>query len=134
MNSLRLSAGFSLFALWLASIVVVLALGYLSLRWRPDAKRRLVSQAEAGIVGGADLYITVDERLLKRTKSAGIVAEPFAIAVHTPVIAVVARRALELTSLRDDGGARGDSVRDRIESGCHRSSFTKDRQSRWVPG
>ena len=57
------------------------------------------TESETGLVGGADLYITADDFLLKKAHDEGIVAEQFSLAEQRPVIAVTVQSGREINNI-----------------------------------
>jgi ABC-type molybdate transport system substrate-binding protein len=49
---------------------------------------QIKTEFETGLVGGADIYITADDRLLDKAHQSGVIAERFSVAEQRPVIAV----------------------------------------------
>ncbi|MDA7870701.1 substrate-binding domain-containing protein [Mariniblastus sp.] len=49
---------------------------------------QITMEFETGLIGGADIYITADDRLLDKAYQAGVIAERFSVAEQRPVIAV----------------------------------------------
>lgn len=62
---------------------------------------QITMEFETGLVGGADIYITADDRLLDKTYQAGVIAERFPVAEQRPVIAVPVSNEIPIGSLRE---------------------------------
>ncbi len=62
---------------------------------------QIKTEYETGLLGGADIYITADDRLLDKAYQAGVIAERFPVAEQRPVIAVPVSSEIPIAGLSE---------------------------------
>ena len=62
---------------------------------------QIKTEYETGLLGGADIYITADDRLLDKAYQAGVIAERFPVADQRPVIAVPVSSEIPIAGLSE---------------------------------
>lgn len=62
---------------------------------------QIKTEYETGLLGGADVYITADDRLLDKAYQAGVIAERFPVAEQRPVIAVPLSSEIPIAGLEE---------------------------------
>ena len=79
---------------------------------------QIKTEFETGLVGGADIYITADDRLLDKAHQSGVIAERFSVAEPRPVIAVPISSEIPIGGLGGDVGEPGNKIWNSLGTCC----------------